>query len=207
MSTNPIGDPNLQEMAATEHYADDAPDVSIVTLPPEPVWNPLATLAPKIHALEVAKAHGVKMSITLRPWTAKHRLMYEDLSPTLQVAVPDQLDDDGDALQMMKLGSLKLLGAALTVIGSDGFAMAEDGRPFLSGSLDQRRADLAQITDPALYEEIIEAALNFEPLPGSTLDRKRIKDAREVKDEDPSQTPPTPPTAAPATGTPASPGE
>jgi hypothetical protein len=191
--------------ALAGHYADDAPDVSVTTAPPESVWDPLGHKPPKIHTLAVAKVHGVEMTITLRPWTAAHRLTYEDLTPTLQMAVPDQLDDDGDALQVMKLGSLKQFGAALTVIGSSGFKQTPDGRPFLVGTLEQRRADLSTITDPALYEEIIETALNFEPLPGSTRDKKRLADAKTgVQDGDPSPTPSTPQTTA-SSGTPTSP--
>lgn len=198
--------PLVNEDVADGHYADDAPDVSVKTAPPEPVWNPLKRTPPKIHVLAVAKAHGVEMTITLRPWTAAHRLTYEDLSPTLQMAVPGQLDDDGDELQVMKIGSLKQFGAALTVIGSTGFAAAEDGRPFLVGTLEQRRADLSTIADLALYEEIIEAALTFEPLPGSTRDKKRLADAKAgVRDgEDPSPTPSTPQATA-STDTPTSP--
>lgn len=180
-----------EQVAEFGHYADDAPDQSIVSQPPAPVWNPLATKAPKIHALAVAKAHGVTMSVTLRPWTAAHRLTYEDVSPTLVITVPDEVDDDGDAMQQMKLGSLKRLGVALTVIASDGFPKTEDGRVFLVGTLAQRMADLSLITDQALYQEIVEAALEFEPLPGSTNDRKRLDEARGAQGEDPSPTPST----------------
>jgi hypothetical protein len=197
-------------MTETPHDGEPTPatpDAVTVETVPEKVWDPLQTSAPKIHRLAVAKRHGRDMAITLRPWSAKHRMAYEDIAPTLQAPVPGQVDEDGDEVWQVQMGSIKLLGASLTVIGSSGFPDV-DGRPFLTGSREQRQADLGSIGDIALFEEILEAALEFEPLPGSTNDRKRMAEARGVKsDEDPSQTPPTQEQAAPATATPASPPE
>lgn len=193
-----------REILVPEWQADEYDAAEAV---PEKVWDPLQPAAPKTHVLEVARAHGVEMSITLRPWTARQRMVYEDTSPTLLVELEGQFDKDGDQLVQMKLGALKVLGAALTIIGSSGFALI-DGRPFLTGTLDQKRADLLSIADIALFHEITEAALAFEPLPGSTADKQRLAEQRgEVKGDDPSQTPPTQPTAAPATDIPASPTE
>jgi hypothetical protein len=134
-------------------------------------------------------------------------MAYEDTSPTLLVELEGRFDDDGDQLVQMKLGELKVLGAALTIVGSEGFSLV-DGRPFLVGTLEEKRADLLSIADIALFQEITEAALAFEPLPGSASDRKRQAEARgEVSGDDPSRTPPTQPTAAPSTVTPVSPTE
>lgn len=163
---------------------------------PEPVWNPLQSSAPEVKPLRIAKDHGVDMSITLKKWTGRERLTYEDAMTSRFLVETSGVDDDGDTNRAMLVGSLKAYGAALTVIASQGFPPAEDGRPFLTGTHENRIADLRSIVDGDLFDEIIELALDFQPLPGSGEEARRRAAAKKAAGTDtpaggpdPSRTP------------------
>lgn len=121
-----------------------------------PEWNPLATVEPVVEPL---RASGGRASVTYRRWTGRERLAYED-AITERLMTKDQHDEE-----TVKLGTLRLFAVSLTVVGSSGFPPRADGSPFLSGSREQREADLLAITDPDTFAEIRDTATRIQPLP------------------------------------------
>lgn len=147
-------------------------------------WNPLAEVTPETIPLE---ASGGRCSIKYRRWTGRERLAYEDAITEKLLTTDERTGDD-----TVRLGSMRLFAASLTIVGSEGFELIGlDG--FLQGNRSEREADLLKITDPDTYSEIIRTATRIQPLPGS--ENAGGKGDEETDDDgDPSRTPSTPPT-------------
>lgn len=147
-------------------------------------WNPLATTAPQRIPLKVS---GGRATVDYRPWSGRERLAFEDAIGVRFLTK----DEEGEGSVL--IGSMRAYGVALTVVGSSGFPpLDERDRPFLTGTVDQRLADLLAL-DAETYDEIRSTALRIQPLP--RLDADDATPAAGSDDEDPSPTPRTRPAA------------
>lgn len=140
-------------------------------------WNPLATLPDEWRDLEVS---GGRARVLFRRWSGRERLAYDDALTSRMLTTAD------DGVEVVKLGTLRLFGATLTIHGSEGFPEREDGREFLTGTRDQVEADLLSITDEATLVEILRHAREVQPLPGQDAPAASPETAAEDDDEDPS---------------------
>lgn len=156
------------------------------------VWDPTSdSKVTKVVELDCSRDDDGKAraSVTLRRWSGRERLAYED------ALFSRMLTEAADGSDMLLLGSLKSYGAALTIVDSTGFAPADDDRPFLTGTAQQREDDLLTLNVDVM-DEIRAAALDFQPLPRGEVDEVEETPADSEADlPDPSPTPPTPPAA------------
>lgn len=146
-------------------------------------WNPLEVGKVERIPLDVS---GGRAAILCRRWSGRERLAYEDAITERLLQTEQRTGED-----TVKIGSLRLFAASLTIIGSEGFDPFV-GRPgFLQGSRDEREADLLQIGDPDTYDEILRHAMRVQPLPSAGGDDEKSGGT----DEDPSRTLSTPATS------------
>lgn len=165
-----------------DHAQGDTIEGTLVDANAPAEWNPLGEVTPETIPLE---ASGGRCSIKYRRWTGRERLAYEDAITEKLLTTDERTGDD-----TVRLGSMRLFAASLTIVGSEGFEIVGlDG--FLQGDRESREEDLLKITDPDTYSEIIRTATRIQPLPGSENAGKR--DGETDDDEDPSRTPSTPP--------------
>jgi hypothetical protein len=147
-------------------------------------WNPLEVGKVERIPLDVS---GGRAAILCRRWSGRERLAYEDAITERLLQTEQRTGED-----TIKIGSLRLFAASLTIIGSEGFDPFV-GRPgFLQGERPEREADLLQIGDPETYDEILRHAMRVQPLPsaGGGDDEKSGG-----TDQDPSRTLSTPGTS------------
>lgn len=152
-----------------------------------PEWNPLAKREIVRHPLKVS---GGRAAVLLRRWSGRERLAYEDALTERMM----QLDSSGE--ETVRIGTLRLFAATLTIVGSEGFPVEldeRDGRAFLTGTREQIEADLLSITDTTTLDEIRKAATDVQPLPSAAGDDQDDEDD-ESNLPDPSSTSRTPPT-------------
>lgn len=150
---------------ALEPAAQTPPRVAVRT------WNPTDRPAAVSVPLECSRtlySDGTSdeptASITLRRWTGRERLAYDDEVTMRAMGT----DSDGDL--SMRFGTLRLVSTSLTVVGSNGFGNRPDGTAFLSGDRSRIEADL-QALDPDTYLEIVRHADALQPRPtaGDTI--------------------------------------
>jgi hypothetical protein len=158
----------------------------IETTPAVVEWNPLEEIRPETVPLE---ASGGRASVTYRRWTGRERLAYEDAITQRMLTT-----DERDGSDTVKIGTLRLFAASLTIVASSGFPETPDGRPFLSGTRAEREADLLRITDRPTYDEILRTANRIQPLPSQESDAGDPDDDEDGDAGDPSPTPSTPET-------------
>lgn len=139
-----------------------------------PVWDPLATVEPTTVPLE---ASGGRASVTYRPWSGRERLAFEDATTERFLTT----GTDGD--ETIRMGSYTLFAVSLTVVGSDGFPSAADGRVFLTGTREQREADLLSIAHAPTFQEIRRTALKVQPLPRAEEAAAGVADDEDDGDE------------------------
>lgn len=163
---------------------------------PETEWNPLAST--DVVELSVPSSGG-RAKILVKPWSGRERLTYEDqlLSRFMVPGRPDDGQEPDEVPDVVKLATMRLVGASLTLQGSIGFPERTDGTAMFSGG-DKRRveAELLALSTP-VYEEVRGLCLRFQPLPTAQVDDDRPGDGKEAGDADPFPTPSTPATAAP----------
>lgn len=151
-------------------------------------WNPLESLEDVTRPLKVS---GGRATVTLRKWSGRERLAYEDaLTQRMLVkkARRDGEEPGEDDEDTVAIGTLRLYAASLTVRRSTGFPPATDGRSFLSGTREQVEGDLLTITHGETYSEILRLALEVQPLPKAV---SSDEDEDGDDGDDPSRTPPT----------------
>lgn len=157
------------------HENDPAPEISET-----PAWNPLSAIPDEWRDLEVS---GGRAAVLYRRWSGRERLAYEDAITERLLTTDERTGDD-----TVKLGSLRLFAATLTIKGSRGFpsplASTDNPREFLTGTRDQVEADLLSITDSATLSEILRHAREVQPLPGQ--EPSSPADGDGSSDEDPS---------------------
>lgn len=146
-------------------------------------WNPLAELTPQRIPL---KASGGRAAVLYRPWSGRESLAYED-AITERLLTVDQAGEE-----TVRMGAMRLFAASLTIVGSEGFPKAADGRDYFTGTREQRESDLLAITDPATYSEIRDTALRVQPLP--TAGGQESEDDEDGGEGSPSPTVSTSPT-------------
>lgn len=144
-----------------------------------PEWNPLAELVDEIVPLEVS---GGRATIVLRRWSGRERLAYEDAITQKMLTTDERTGED-----TVKIGTLRMYAATLTIRGSSGFPV----EGFLSGPREKVEADLLSITDRETFSEILRHALRVQPLPSQESAAGDDGDDDEDGD-DPFPTPRTP---------------
>jgi len=151
---------------------------------PENEWNPLRVGKVERIPLEVS---GGRAAILCRRWSGRERLAYEDAITERLLQTEQRTGED-----TIKIGSLRLFAASLTIIGSEGFeTFGLDG--FLQGDRPSREEDLLKITDPDTYDEVLRHAMRVQPLPSAGGDDDKSKGGESA--EDPSRTLSTPETS------------
>lgn len=149
------------------------------------MWNPIASRDPVV--VPVPSSEGAA-TVTLRPWTARERLAYED---AMLVRAYTKTEEDTDTV---RLGMLRLLHLSLTIVGSSGFP---DGFDVSGTDPRTREASLLSLSDE-VFEELSRLAAEVQPVPGSEEETKRRKaselpdpdgDAEDGGDEDPPTVP------------------
>lgn len=169
---------------------------------PEPVrepvteWNPLASL--DTVTLPVPSSNGAA-TLLVKPWSGRERLTYSDqlLSRFLTPAAAEEGQAPDDVPDVIKLATMRLVSASLTLQGSTGFPARSDDTSMFSGA-DKRRVEQELLAlAPKVYDEVLKLCTDFEPLPRAQVDEDRPGDGKAAGDDDPFPTPSTPPTAAP----------
>jgi hypothetical protein len=169
-------------------------ELAAVTPPPDtPVeeWNPLASV--ELVELPVPSSDG-RASITVKPWSGRERLAYEDqlLARFLVEGKAEDGEDPAGVPDVVKLATMRLVGASLTLQGSTGFPPRTDGSTMFTGSKARVEADLLALSEP-VYAEIRELCLLFQPLPRAQLVTDDGDNGEGGADaSDPSPTPSTP---------------
>lgn len=182
MTENPAISPPYADLPAVQGSNGVSTPTAAPTAVSEPLleWNPLAQVTTTRHPLKVS---GGRAAVLLRKWSGRERLAYEDALTERMLT----LDQAGD--ETVKIGTLRLYGVSLTVVGSEGFPPRADGTPMFTGDRELREADLLAL-EPETYTEVREAALEYQPLPSMGGDKKDDDDEADL--EDPSRTPSTP---------------
>ena len=125
-------------------------------------WNPVQTTEDVVEALDVS---GGRASITMRPWSGRERLAYEDAVVTRALTTDAEGDDTA------RLGTLRLVAMSLTLRGAAGFPNRPDGSAMFTKTKGRALAtciedDLLTLNE-ATFAEIQLRCLTVNPLPGS----------------------------------------
>lgn len=142
------------------------------------VWDPRA-IVETVHEMDGSDGQA---RVWARPWTGAERLRYED-ALAIRIAT---VDGDGD--DTVRLGTMRLIGTALTLTRAEGFpdVVESDGdaRPFDPRS----ETDLTALRQD-VYAELVAFAQTVQPLPGSEdVEDDDEAGAEAGPDVDPSRT-------------------
>lgn len=170
-------------------------------------WDPFASRALVTRELKVSDGQA---RASFRAWSAREKLAYED-GLTVRLMDSDRNGDD-----TVRIGTMRLLALALTIQSVEGFPdeitveQVEKGKTVLVRErFDPRNEDHLLALDEATYDELVEIALDVQPLPGmgkgagdeveEALRSGMLADTDGEEDgvegPDPSPTPSTPPGA------------
>jgi hypothetical protein len=151
-------------------------------------WDPTRRRDPVVRELECSRdENGVAHArVTLRPWSTRERLAYQDRSAAaVKLVVVEGEDGSETQLRKVSASELGLIHLALTVTACDGFpdlppgttlaasmGVENDGR--MSKTLRPEPFDFTnrahiETLDPEVFDEVQALALEVQPLPGSAV--------------------------------------